>query len=299
MDENPKKVVKVVKTKPMSEGQAQAPSVEEPKVEPIMETGSAPTSDATPSKPETPIYKQWWFWLIAAALAIGIFFLGSKTGGTKTEQPETTTVSSDVAVATVTTTTTTVPVNTFKADEVLQQLQVTPYRYSGEYSDGEHFVLQIKNNSEYTLDVTATATYYDAGNNMVGTDQDTEYDIPAGKEFAMDFYNDSKFDHVDHVLSVKQTERYEPVAQNLSIESQNIAGDKIVFTVKNNGNLPVDFPKVTALFFRGDQLVDTDYTYASPDGSSLLGPGESINKELDSYDTGFDRVLLFLTGESE
>lgn len=299
MSENPKKVVKVVKTKPKVEEQTQTPVVEEPKVDPVVETTSEPVADNAPGKGETPIYKQWWFWLIAAALAVGIFFLGSKTGGTKTEQPETTTVSSDVAVATVTTTTTTVPVDTFKAEEVMQQLQVTPYRYANEYSDGEHLVLQIKNNSEYTLDVTATATYYDAGNNMIGTDQDTEYDIPAGKEFAMDFFNDSKFDHVDHVLSIKKTESYEPVAQNLSIESQNIAGDKVVFTVKNNGDKPVDYPKVTALFFRGDQLIDTDYTYAMPDGVSILAPGESINKELDCDEEGLDRVLLFLTGESE
>lgn len=295
MSDGPKKVVKVVKTQPKKEEvQKQVPVTEEP-----LKTETVPVNE--PEKNiEQPVYKKWWFWLIAAAFVLGVIALlynGSNKSGNNA-----TTDSGDVAVATVAETTaeaTTEPVNTFNAEEVLNQLQINTYTYSGKYSDGEHYVMQLKNNSEYTLDVSISATYFDASNNMVGTDQDTEYDVPAGKEFIMDFYNDSKFDRAEHTISVKETNSYEPLAQNLSIESQNIAGDKVVFTVKNNGDKAIEFPKVTALFFKGDQLVDTDYTYAEPDGSSALEAGQTINKELDSYGTDFDRVLLFTMGRSD
>lgn len=285
-----KKVVKV-KAQPNKEKPEEQVAVEEPEV-----VQTEPVSEAP--KAEKQVYKQWWFWLILAGLVLGIFALMTRDGDSSSNETSQT-QSGDAAVATAASTTAvTGPVNTFNAEEEAKKLQVATYRYSGEYSDGEHYVLQIKNNSEYTLDISASTTYYDASNNMVGTDQETEYDVPAGKEIIIDNYNDSKFDHVEHALSVKETENYEPLGQNLSIESQNIAGDKVVFTVKNNGDTAIEFPKVTALFFKGDQLVDTDYTYAEPEGASSLGAGQTINKELQSYGTGFDRVYLFVNGRS-
>lgn len=284
---------KVVKVKAQS-------TKEQPEEKVAVEEVATAQTDSETKAPtaEKQIYKQWWFWLILAGLVLGIFALMTR-GGDSSSDGTNQTESGDVAVATAASTVAaTEPVNTFNAEEEVKKLQVATYRYSGEYSDGEHYVLQIKNNSEYTLDISAATTYYDASNNMVGTDQETEYDVPAGKEIIIDNYNDSKFDHAEHALSVKETENYEPLGQNLSIESQNIAGDKVVFTVKNNGDQPIEFPKVYALFFKGDQLVDTDYTYAEPEGASSLGAGQTINKELQSYGTGFDRVYLFVNGRS-
>lgn len=291
MGNEEKKVVKVktVKVKPKEAPAPEPVKVEVPK-EPVKQEPVA-------EKAAVPLYKKWWFWLIAAAFALGVIALLTRggTGSDNTSDSGNNTASA-TAVATASVTE---AVNAFNGEAVLQQLQVTPYTYKMGYGDSQVYILQIKNNSEYTLDISASITFLDASNNMLGTAESTEYDVPAGKEFVMRFINESSFDHVDQKLSVKETQHYDPVSNDLVIDSQSIVGDKVVFTVRNAGDTDIEFPLVSALFFKNDELVFTEYTYVEPEGASNLAAGQSVNKEINCYGKEFDKVLLFTTGRSE
>lgn len=285
-----KKVVKV-KAQPNKEQLKEEAIRDVPLEEP---TVPEPVKTAT----EKQFYKQWWFWLILAGFVLGLIALLTRGGGSGSEN----TANSETNVATVAavaTVTSTQAENAFNEEQVLQQLQITPYIYKPKYGDSQIYLLQIKNNSEYTLDISGSITFMDASNNMIGTSQDTMYDVPSGKEYVMIFRNETVFDHVDQKLTVKETKNYDPVANELVIDSQNLVGDKVVFTVRNAGNTDIDFPKVTALFFKDDQVVFAQDTYVEPEGASALGAGQSINKELSAYGIEFDKVMLFTTGRSE
>lgn len=285
-----KKVVKV-KAQPNKEQLKEEAIRDVPLEEP---TVPEPVKTAT----EKQFYKQWWFWLILAGFVLGLIALLTRGGGSSSEN----TANSETNVATASAQATVATTNAgagFDESSVLQQLQVTPYTYKTSFGDTQVYVLQIKNNSDYTLDVSASITFLDSSNNMLGTAQSTEYDVPAGKEFVMRFVNESAFDHVDQTLSVKETENFEPVSNELVIDSQSIVGDKVVFSVRNAGALDIEFPLVTALFFKDDQLVHCEFTYVEPEGAENLGAGQSVNKEIHCYSKEFDKVLLFTTGRSD
>lgn len=234
-------------------------------------------------------YNEWWFWLIVAALAVGIVFL-LKGGITKSPSEQiTNSGESDVATAT---NAITAPAKTFDPEKVSKQLEVKQYTYNNRYDHG--VVLVIKNNSEFTLDLDCNTTFY-ASDSMIGTAEDYLEDLPSGHEVAIEFRNDAAFERYEYVINAKATEYYKPVAQNLVIENQNIAGDKVVFALKNNGDINVESADVMALFFKGDTLVDVDSTYISD-----LAPGQSVNKEANSWiDDGFDTVLLYVEARSD
>ena len=185
----------------------------------------------------------------------------------------------------------------FDANVVKTQLQTKAYSYKSTYGDYGYCVLKIKNGSQYTIDISTDITFFASGN-MVDTASDSEYDVPAGHEIILYGMSDSAFDQVTYSLTVEETEYYKPVAQNLIITDQTISGDKVVFTVKNTGSDTVEFPKVTALFFKNGALVDTDYTYTSTGNNVQLVSGQSVNKDLSTYGKEFDTVELYASGRS-
>lgn len=191
------------------------------------------------------------------------------------------------------------PPATFNEATVKRQLSVTPSSYkSDEYT---YYFLEIKNNSQFTIDVSANISFYDAANKLVGAENTSEIDIPSGHEVLLWTITDSQFTRSDYDLSVSETEYYyKPVAQKLKITSQSIEKEKVVFTIRNDNNINAMFPKVCGLFYKNGKPVYFDETYTIPDNSDLLTPGQSFNKELNSYGIAeFDSVKLFVTGRSE
>ena len=186
----------------------------------------------------------------------------------------------------------------FDAETVKSQLTVTGYTYGSNYGDYGYCVLKIRNGSSFTINVSSEMTFSSNGK-MVDTSSTSEYDIPAGHEFVLWGMSDASFDSVTYSLDVEETTYYKPVAQYLKITNKTISDDKVVFTVTNTGNEDVQFPEITALFFKNGQLIDTDFTYATIGDSVSLKAGASVNKDLSSYGTDFDSVELFATGRSE
>ena len=70
-----------------------------------------------------------------------------------------------------------------------------------------------------------------------------------------------------------------------------------VIEVTNTGKTAVSFPQGTLLFFKDGELVYGNYTYFTDDDSELK-PGDTIAKEITSYDE-FDELEFSLMGKRD
>ena len=96
--------------------------------------------------------------------------------------------------------------------------------------------------------------------------------------------------HTD--ISVEESS-YDSVIQNLSY-TQNSIDNGAVIQVTNNGSIPAEFVEGYALFFKGNSLVDYDWTYFT-DNDSEIKPGKTISKQMNCYED-FDRIEFYVTG---
>lgn len=210
----------------------------------------------------------------------------------KSGQPSSTnTPTEGQTVATATATTVSGP--KFDSNTVAGQMAVEEAYLNSEYS--HYYVAVITNNSSFTVDIDGSVTFFDEGNNLIGSGTDSVMALPAGQKAVLKYYNEDPFARAEHQFSVKQTESsyYTGVIQDLVIENQNIAGDKVVFSVRNNGTLQPESVYVNVLFYQGGTLVDLDSAYLN---EGMLGPGQSTTGEASSWDTPFDSVQLYITG---
>lgn len=183
------------------------------------------------------------------------------------------------------------PTGDFDAESVISQLEITEYSYSS-YSWYYAFLV-IKNNSEFDIDISVSAKFYNNAGELVGaknTDQDA---FESGTETILYFMPDEAYAKMECELSVEQVKWYECVVSDLTYESVS-AKDKEIVSVKNNGSEAAEYVAGYALFFKGDKVVGFNYTYFT-DNDSELKPGKTITKEIDCYED-YDSVKFFFTG---
>lgn len=181
---------------------------------------------------------------------------------------------------------------TFNEDTVLSQLSVVEYKYSTRYY--HYLFLEITNNSEYNLDVSANVKFYN-GDALIGADQESQEAFEAGTQTLLVLSADEPFTKTEYELEADYEDYYKCVVSNLSYESVP-AKKKEVVTMKNNGEITADYAYGTMLFFAGDTVVDFDYTYFTDDDSELK-PGKSITKEL-SCSEPYTSVKFYMTGRN-
>ncbi len=172
---------------------------------------------------------------------------------------------------------------------------IKEYIYEDSIGSTSYYLI-IKNNSDETVKISGNATAYDSSENVIGAGDCSVDVLGPGEETIAYFYFDfvSGLDHIDYKLNYSESDYYEPVINELSME-QNINDKNVVVTVTNNGTEAAEFVEVYALFFDQDNnIVGTSSAYAIDDDSELK-PGESISKQLDIYDS-FDHVECYLTG---
>lgn len=179
----------------------------------------------------------------------------------------------------------------FDAEEVISQLEVTTYSYSSRYY--EYAFLEITNNSEFDLDVSAEVKFYDASGNLVGAKSGSQEAFQQGTSILMYFMPDESFATMDYELSASEEEWYDCVVADLSYESTP-AKDKEIVSVTNNGTKAAEFVQAYILFFNGDKIVGFDWTYFTDDDSELK-PGKTITEEMDCYES-YDSYKIFFTG---
>lgn len=186
------------------------------------------------------------------------------------------------------------PVGAFDEEKVLSQLDVTEYSFGDGYWN-YHFLV-IKNNSDYTLEISADTKYYDASGNLVGAKSNEESAFGSGAEICLYFMPDEEYTTTEYELSVSEDEWHESVVGDLTYESVS-AKEKEIVSVTNNGSEAAEFVLVSALFFNGDEPVSYEWTYFTDDDSELK-PGKTITKEMDCYED-YTSVRFFLTGRRD
>ncbi len=183
------------------------------------------------------------------------------------------------------------PSKSFNEKEVLSQLEVTAHSFSNDYWN--YSFLIIKNNSPYTLEISAATKYYDAAGNLVGAKDSGESAVGSGSEICLYFMPDERYATMEYDISVKEDEWYESAVGDLTYESVT-AKDKEIVSVTNTGTRPAEFVEAYAIFFNGDTPVGFETTYFTDDDSELK-PGKTITKEMDCYED-YTSVKFFFTG---
>lgn len=179
----------------------------------------------------------------------------------------------------------------FDEEIVLSQLKVTEHKFFGKYSTA--YFMAVDNNSEFNLEISVSAKFYNAANELIGAKDMSEDAFEKGTSTLISFYLDEEYSYVEYEISVAEEDYYKCVVSDLSYESV-AAKDKEILSVTNNGEYAAEFVEVYALFFMGDNVVGCTSNYFTDDDSEIK-PGKTITKEMDCYEE-YDSVQFFFTG---
>lgn len=180
---------------------------------------------------------------------------------------------------------------TFDADEVLKNVSIAEYKYDS-WGFYYHFI-ELTNNSDSTINVELNILYYDKNNNLVSAESCSEDVIESGYSVLLYTMPDEDFDRTEIELTVAEPRYYEPVQSDIEL-SITPAKDKLVVQATNIGEKPADFVEVSALFFKGNEVVGHDWTYFTDDDSEIK-PGKTISNNLEAY-KDFDSYKCYVTG---
>jgi len=229
--------------------------------------------------------------------AIGIMFsilsvigiLASDTGSTS----GTATVESSVE-------STVVPGATTSIAETPQSLadQVTSQLYTCRHAE-EYFyaALVVQNNSDQVVHLEVNFIAKDADGNSVEASSASEDAIAPGQQACLwTMYGyEGDISSVDYTLTVSRETYYESIYDDVSFE-YNTTESGCVVTATNNGSEAADFVCAECVFLKDGEMVYHNFTYLTDDDSELK-PGATIAQNIDCYsDSGFDDVIVTVTG---
>lgn len=181
--------------------------------------------------------------------------------------------------------------NGFDTEAVSGQLTVQQYALADDWWS-YHFVA-VKNESEYTLEISADAKFYDADGNIVGAETRTAEAVGPGVETVIVFMPDEPYETTEVVVTPSKDRYYESVVQDLKYEASP-AKNKEIVSITNAGTEAAEFVECYAIFFNGEKCVGYSRQYFV-DNDSELKPGKTITQELDCYEP-YDSVKFFFSG---
>ncbi len=180
----------------------------------------------------------------------------------------------------------------FDADAVSNGIEVKSYTYK---SYSTYYLVLVLKNTVNDCALNVSVDLLDGNEQIVGTEDGEISAFAKDTEVALIFNSDQKFSKFKWEFEPEPCEYYNPVVQNLKCDV-NTAKNKAIISVENTGKVPAEFVEYTALFFKGDKLVDTNWGYVG--GSEAIEPGKTKKKETDCYEK-FDSVKVYLNGRSE
>lgn len=150
----------------------------------------------------------------------------------------------------------------FNAKKAIEHLSATDYCLDTK-------VIQIvKNNYSFPMILNATIIYYDADNMMIGKSAASNYYFEKGKECVLLFYapTDSDFNYIpyDHykiTYSARPTSHLVSNLKDIKVSS-NIGADNVMLEVTNDGDETSAYTEIYILFYKDEEIVGADYTYA-------------------------------------
>lgn len=185
----------------------------------------------------------------------------------------------------------------YTGDSVTHDLYIQDWNYDS-YGTTLH-ILEITNNSQYTLELNINETAKDSSGTVIGASSTSENDLPAGcTVFLVNYFsNVSNVNGYDTSIQAIPVRYYDPVIQNVALEVNDL-GDKVIVKATNNGGVPVEFLEATAVFFKDNEVIyyGTEYLI---DNSYELKPGASFTGQIDYYnfdDVDYDTVRVHVTG---
>ena len=166
------------------------------------------------------------------------------------------------------------------------------YKWSKSYY---YYICVIKNTSGFNAKISVNVVFYDADDNIVGVNSDSEYGCENGFETCWVLSNDMEYDHVVTEITVEPDNRYVDGGQSCIELSTSIVGKKVIITAKNNGKSAVEFLEYHVLFLNDKgEVVSTNWGYLDDDDNELK-PGATEMRD-ESYSKGFSDVKVYALG---
>lgn len=179
----------------------------------------------------------------------------------------------------------------FNEESVKKQLEVATYSLNTKYS--HYAFLTIKNNSEFTISITANVKFFDESGALIGAKNDSQHAVAGGSETVIVLYPDDTFAKMEYEIEVSEDTWYKSAVPYLSYESTPAKGKEIL-AVTNNGSTAARSVTAYALFFNGDQIVNYTMQYFT-DSDFELKPGKTITEEMDCS-AEYTSVKFFFNG---
>lgn len=177
----------------------------------------------------------------------------------------------------------------FDEDEIVKNMKVTSYTYSS-YSYN-YLLLVVKNNSKFNCKFEANVDLYDSKGKIVETKSQTINAFAAGTEVLLKFDTKDKFKKFEYQFSASELTYYTAVTQDLK-STVDIATDKAIVSIKNNGKKNAEWTKANAIFFKGNKVVYSNITYIG-DSKNVIKPGKTQRGQMSCYEK-FDKVKVYI-----
>ncbi len=114
--------------------------------------------------------------------------------------------------------------------------------------------------------------------------------------------NQVEKDNSEKTATKKNVEKSKVEVISHKVKNERAGYSAIVGEVKNTGNIPVSFVKVTVTYYdKNNEVTDTDFVYAGDTAEVALQPGKTAPFKVivDNGVTKFDHYKLDVTWEDE
>lgn len=165
------------------------------------------------------------------------------------------------------------------------------YFYTNEYDEAYYYGFVLKNTSGHNASIGVDVVFYDADNNIIGIESDSESGCENGFETFWTFYNDTPFDHVTTEIVVDEDTTHRDGSQSSIDLTSNVSGNKIILSAHNHGGYPVKFVEYNVLFFDKDgKLITIEWGYLT-DKDSEIKPNKTVMEDVKCPDSFADYVV--------
>ena len=216
------------------------------------------------------------------------------TAATTTAKPKTTTVATTTAKEETTEAETSAPdepaeekaENTYEHNEYYDIVETSSFQNSIGTTIVIHKVLAKKN-----VSVSATLLAYASDGSVIGKSSD-DITLTEGKYnfFRYSFDGDVSSAQIQANAQAKKDSFMTGERNAVEMVQYNMSGDDLYVTFEQTGDELGSFAKFKLLFYKGDQIVDTEDGYFNIYAENLNGKGSTDVASIWVYGTNFDRI---------
>ena len=176
--------------------------------------------------------------------------------------------------------------NTYEHNVFYDIVEAVSYKDSIGYTHLIHKVLAKKN-----VSVSATIIAYGADNSVIGKASD-DITLTEGKNNFFHYTFESDISNAKFSVNATPKEDSFLSGERNAVEltDYNRSGDSLYLTFQQTGDNLSAFAKFKILFYKEDQIVDTEYSFFSTSTQNLNGKGSTDVAEVWVWGKDFDRI---------